>query len=285
MTVGAIVPTIDYAIFARAIQTMQSHLAEAGYYLIVASHEYNPLAEENSLRALIERGIDAVVLVGTDHSSAVLHLIKERDFPCLLTWSIHSSIPSVGFDNVRAGEIAAKHLLGLGHRRFGIISGRLRYNDRARDRLEGIRSALKAKKLTLETAYITEQSFSLNGGRAGFSKLASLGEPPSAIIGGNDLLAIGAMFEAQARGMKVPRQLSIVGIDDLDLASHVSPALTTVHLPSAELGQQAAQILLAMLSGEKKTQTVELPVELVTRGSTTMVDVRDNGDMRPSPRR
>lgn len=269
MTVGLIVPTIDYAIFARAIQTMQAHLAEAGYYLLVASHEYNSLAEENSLRALLERGIDAVMLVGTDHSDAVFRLIDEHHLPCILTWSVHPQITSVGFDNFRAGEIAAKHLLDLGHRRFGVISGRLRYNDRARDRLEGIKRVLKAKKVVLETAYITEQPFSLDGGRAGFSNLASLADPPTAVIGGNDLLAIGAMFEAQSRGLRVPRDISIVGVDDLDLASHVSPALTTVHLPSAELGREAARILLATLTGSDNAKTIELPVELTVRGSTS----------------
>ena len=93
-------------------------------------------------------------------------------------------------------------------------------------------------------------------------------EPPSAIICGNDLLAAGALFEAQARGIKVPDQLSIVGIDNLEISAHVFPPLTTVHLPTAELGERAATSLIAALRGESLRQRVELPVELVVRHST-----------------
>ena len=91
---------------------------------------------------------------------------------------------------------------------------------------------------------------------------------PTAVIGGNDLLVIGGMVEAQAQGRQVPRDLSCVGIDDLELAAHMTPALTTVRLPTAELGRQCAEQVLTRLAGDPGTRTIRLPVELVVRHST-----------------
>jgi len=266
-TVGVIVPTLDHAIFARAIQAMQTRLAEAGYQLLVASHEYNPVVEEAALRALIERGLDAVALVGADHTRGVFELLERADKPVVLTWSLRDGFDCVGFDNRRAGRLAAEHLLDLGHTRFGVVSGFLRYNDRARERLEGVREALHARGLALPAAQVSEQPFNLAGGRAGFAALAALADPPTAIVAGNDLLAIGAIAEAHARGRRVPDDLSVVGIDDLELAAHTTPPLTTVRLPTSELGERAANMLLSRLQGQRERQTIELAVDLVVRHS------------------
>lgn len=267
-TVGAIVPTLDHAIFARAIQAMQTRLAEADYQLLVAAHEYNPMVEETALRALIERGLDAIVLVGADHSAAVFRLLENAGKPVALTWSLREGFDCVGFDNRRAGRLAAEHLLALGHRRLGVVSGFLRYNDRARERLEGVREALRRQGADMPAAHVSEQPFTLAGGRAGFAALAALAEAPTAIVAGNDLLAVGALAEAHARGFAVPGDLSIVGIDDLELAAHTTPPLTTIRLPTYELGRRAAEILLARLQGPAARQTIELEIDLVVRGST-----------------
>jgi LacI family transcriptional regulator len=284
-TIGVIVPTLDHAIFARAIQAMQTRLAEAGYQLLVASHEYNPVVEEAALRALIERGLDAVALVGADHTDGVFQLLERADKPVVLTWSLREGFDCVGFDNRRAGRLAAEHLLDLGHSRFGVVSGFLRYNDRARERLEGVREALEARGLSLPAAQVSEQPFTLAGGRAGFAALAALATPPTAIVAGNDLLAVGAIAEAHERGFAVPRDLSVVGIDDLELAAHTTPPLTTVRLPTYELGQRAANMLLARLQGLKTRQTIELAVDLVVRRSTAPPRVGANeaaGTRRPA---
>ncbi len=267
-TVGAIVPTLDHAIFGRAIQAMQITLAEAGYQLLIASHEYSLAVETSAAKALLEQGVDALLLVGTDHSREVWSMIEDAPIPIVFTWSLHSHVDCIGFDNEAAGRLAAAHLLSLGHRRFGVISGHIRNNDRAASRLEGIRKALGEVGLHLPAASIVEHSFGYSGGRAGMAALLALAAPPTAVIGGNDLMAIGAMIELQARGLHVPRDVSIAGIDDLDLAAHTAPGLTTVHLPTSQLGRRAAEHVLRRLEGHETERIVEMPIELVVRGST-----------------
>lgn len=268
-TVGIVVPTIDNAIFSRAIQALQTRLAEAGIRLLVASHEYDVAAEASAVRSLLEHGIDGIVLVGTEHTKDVWAILDRASIPSLLTWSLKRGRDCIGFDNHAAGRLAAEHLLSLGHRRLGMISGALTHNDRAKSRLAGVRAALAAAGFSLPPECITEQPFSLGGGRAGLSDLISIAEPPTAIIGGNDLLATGALFEAQARGLVVPRDVSIMGFDNLELAANVSPGLTTIHLPTAELGRLAAERLLTRLqSSDGAPRIVKLPFELVVRGST-----------------
>jgi LacI family transcriptional regulator len=120
---------------------------------------------------------------------------------------------------------------------------------------------------------VSEQTFTFGGGRAGLAELFAAAEPPTAVVGGNDLLAAGAVFEAQARGLAVPRDLSVVGIDNLEIALHVTPALTTVHLPTARLGEEAAQHLLARLQGREMPGRTTLPIELIVRGSTARLRV------------
>jgi LacI family transcriptional regulator len=268
-TIGAVMPTLDHAIFARALQAMQRTFAQAGYQLLVAAHDYDRAAEVLAVRAMLERRVDALVLVGTDHAPDVWAMLKDIAQPIALTWSFHKKFDCIGFDNERAGRLAAEHLLGLGHRRIAMLTGRLRHNDRARARLAGVRRALSQHGLELPDDRVIQQPFSLAAGRDGMRQLLAGGASPTALIGGNDLLAIGAMMEAQAQGIRVPQDLSCVGIDDLELAEHMLPALTTVRLPTAELGQRCAQQVLARLAGAPGERRINLPVELVVRASAT----------------
>jgi LacI family transcriptional regulator len=267
-TIGAIMPTLDHAIFARAIQSMQRTFGQAGYQLLVAAHDYDRAAEAVAVRAMLERRVDAIVLVGTDHAPEVWALLKDIPQPVALTWSFHKQIDSIGFDNKTAGRLAANHLLALGHRRFAMLSGVLRHNDRARGRLAGVRTALAKHGQELPDERVMQQSFSIAEGRTGMRKLLATGEPPTALIGGNDLLAIGGMVEAQAQGLRVPEDLSCVGIDDLELAAHMTPGLTTVQLPTAQLGHRCAVQVLARLAGERGERRTCLPSQLVIRQST-----------------
>ena len=267
-TVGIVVPTLSHSIFAVAIDSMQTTLADAGYQLIVASHEYDPGTETAAVRALIERGVDALLLVGTDHARSLWSLIETTTIPVVLTWSLHRRLDSVGFDNFEAGRLAAEHLVGLGHRRLGVISGRLTHNDRARSRLKGIRAALAAVELEASALSVVQHRFGLGGGRDGMTAFLAMTHRPTAVIGGNDLMAVGAMLEAKARGLCVPGELSFVGIDDQEISAHVAPGLTSVHLPTSTLGKVAAQQVLSRLAGKKGERRTELPISLVVRDST-----------------
>jgi LacI family transcriptional regulator len=176
-TVGCVIPTLDHAIFASSTQSMQTALASAGYQLLVGSHQYDPATELDVARVLMQRGVDALVLVGTDHSPALWKTLKAWHKPSVLTWSCDARLPSIGFDNQAIGRLAAEHVLALGHRRIGMISGLTAHNDRARSRIDGVRQALLAAGLSLPPRLLTEQVFNLTGGRAGLRTLMSLPRP------------------------------------------------------------------------------------------------------------
>ena len=267
-TIGAIIPTLDHSIFARAVQALQTTLARNGFQLLLAAHEYAATEEAAQVRSMLGRGVDALILVGADHLPETWALITDAPIPVVLTWSFDDRLDSIGFDNAQAGYLAARHLLAIGHRRFGMVSGFTQANDRARLRIAGVRRALEAEGLDLPNARISQQPFSLAGGRAGLAQLLGLAEPPTAVVCGNDLLAVGVLLEAEQRGLVVPRDLSVVGIDNLQIASHISPSLTTVHLPTAELGRAVAEHLLARLRGELRNSRTEMPIELIERRSS-----------------
>jgi LacI family transcriptional regulator len=270
-TMGAIIPTLDNAIFANTVHALQKALDEAGYMLLIASHEFDAVVEARLTRTLVERGVDGLVLLGTTHDPGLLQMLETHQIPYVLTWALDTSgrHPCVGFDNRAAGVHIARHLLELGHREVAMVSGVTAGNERARERLEGVRAALAGHGLSLSPQRLLEKPYTLSAGRDGLREVLDAGGvQPTAVICGNDVLAIGALAECHERGLRVPGQISITGFDDMEIAAMITPALTTVHFPAAELGALAAQQLLARLAGQPVALRTELPVELVVREST-----------------
>lgn len=269
-TIGAVIPTLDNPIFANSTQALQRELGEHGYQLLLGSHEYDSKLEAQVTRALLERGVDGLVLVGTDHSPDLYRLLIAFRIPHVLTWSLDESghHDCVGFNNREAAARVAQYLYELGHRKFAVISGHTAHNDRARDRITGVREALAARSIELARGYVVEKPFSMQSGREALRAMLELDPRPTAVICGNDVLAQGAMIEAHALGLDVPRALSITGFDDMELAAQTPPGLTTVRIPAAEIGRRVARHILARIAGEDVEARTELAVELVVRGST-----------------
>lgn len=266
--IAAIVPTLDNAIFSRALQAMQSSLTAAGYDLLVASSDFHPETELAVLRRLLARGVEGLILVGAQRPAESWDLLAASGVPVVLTWCGDPRFDSVVVDNRAAGRLAAEHLLALGHTSLGVVCGGTQHNDRQRQRLEGVREAVKARGFDLPDWRVVEQDFTLAGGRSGCAGLLSLARPPTAIVCGIDQLAVGCLVEAQARGMRVPGDLSVVGIDNLEMAAHLSPALSTVHVPTGRIGAAAAQAVVRRLRGEASDRVLGLPLDLVVRQST-----------------
>lgn len=269
-TIGAVLPTLDNAIFANSTQALQHELGAHDYQLLLGSHEYDSAREVQVTRALLERGVDGLVLVGTDHSPELYGLLSGFGGPYVLTWSLDESghHDCVGFNNREVGARVVQYLYNLGHREFAMISGFTAHNDRARDRIIGVREALLARGIELAARRIVETSFSVQSGREALHAMLCSEAAPTAVICGNDILAQGALLEAGALGIEVPRALSITGVDDMELSAHLPPGLTTVRIPTSEIGRRAAQHILARLNGEKVATRIELAVDLVVRGST-----------------
>lgn len=267
-TVGCVIPTLDYAIFARSTNALQMALAAAGYQLLVASHNYDLDQEHALVLALQQRGVDALVLVGAERSRAAWATLRDWGHPVLLTWSADPRLPSVGFDNHGIGALATRHLLDLGHRRIAMVSGYTAHNDRARARAAGVRETLEAAGLSLPAHCVSEQELSIQGGRQGLDALLAAGAAPTAVVCGTDLLAAGVLLRAQALGLRVPDDLSICGVDNHELAAELLPGLTTVSLPTHDLGRVAAAQVLAALAGEPVARQSLLPFELLVRGTS-----------------
>ena len=268
-SVGAVVPTIDNAIFAAGIQALQRRLAATGYTLLLASSEYDPAQELEQVRALLARGVDALFLIGQDHDPQVFERLARRAGPYVLAWTSGAEPhPSVGFDNAGSAAGVAAYLIEIGHRLIAMIAGLTTGNDRARQRLQGVRSALSARGLTLPPTLVLERPYTIEDGREAMRVLMAQRPQPTAVVCGNDVLAFGALFEAQAAGLSVPKDVSITGFDDLPLAAQLTPPLTTIHVPAEAIGRRAADYLLRQLNGLPAADQGDLPVNLIVRGST-----------------
>ncbi len=268
-TVGTIIPTLDNAIYAVSTNALERRLERAGYVLLVACHEFNLDAETRALEAMLNRGVDGVVLVGQVHARATLDRLQASGVAHVFTWSsAKGRQPNVGFDNRHAGRLVAEHLLSLGHRQIAMIAGLTEGNDRASARLAGVREALASARVTLPDSAVMERPYSLEAGAEALATLVCARRKPTAVICGNDVLALGALREARVRGIAVPRDVSITGFDDMPMARVVTPELTTVHFPMAEVGWNAGEMLLGMLGEEVATVATELPISLVARQSS-----------------
>jgi len=276
-TIGAVIPTLDNDIFAKATHALQKTLAQHGYTLLLACHEFDLAAEAQVARQLIERGVDGLVLVGLDHRRELFQTIETSGVPCLLTWSLDPTgrYYCVGFDNHAAAMRAVRYLVDIGHRDIAMIAGETAHNDRARSRLEGVTAALTAMGLMLTPERVVERPYTFAAGRTGMRVLAALSPRPTAIVCGNDVLAMGALAECRASGIDVPGDISLTGFDDLEVSALMTPALTTLRVPTRELGEAAAGAILKMVAGEEVARCHELAIDLVVRETTAPPRERD----------
>jgi LacI family transcriptional regulator len=268
-TIGAIIPTMENAIFARGLQAFQEELRDNGFTMLVASSSYRPDIEEEQIRSLVARGADALLLIGHDRDGAIYKFLETQMVPTLIVWSYNPEIdrPSVGFDNKAAMRKMAQEVLQRGHRRLALISAEIALNDRARERLEGIRAAMCDAGLDADALEVIETPYGIENGAEAFGVLMAKKDRPTAVLCGNDVLAAGAMSRAHELGLKVPDDVSITGFDDIELAQVVYPALTTVHVPHREMGRQAARALVDMVHEGIAITPVDLGAEVMIRES------------------
>lgn len=268
-TVGAIIPTMENAIFARGVQAFQETLNDLGVTLLVASSLYRPSLEEEQIRTLIGRGVDGMMLIGFHRRREVYRTLARRGIATVVTWASDptETVPAVGFDNRAAMQALAEAVIAKGHRHLGVISARTDHNDRARERVEGVHAALARNGLQEADLPVVETTYSFEAGGYAFSELMALETPPTAVICGNDVLAVGALQEARRVGLSVPRDVSITGFDDIEVAGVIDPPLTTVHVPHRQMGLQAARALLEMIKTGHPVESRTLPTNVVFRQS------------------
>jgi LacI family transcriptional regulator len=269
-TVGAVVPTLGISIFADGVEALQNRLSEHGYTLLLANSQYDLKRELQEVRALIERGVDAIVLVGDSSSREVHALIKKHGVPVVITYVARSKrdLPAIGIDNERASYEMTRYLLGLGHREFGVIGNLPASNDRTRARFEGILKALSEEEIPFPKSRLVNASHSLAQGRMSLRQLMEMHPQITAVVCTTDTLAVGALSEARAMGFTVPQTLSITGFDDIEVSSQLDPPLTTISVPVEEIGRSAADHLVNAIAGCPIPAVNELPYRLVIRATT-----------------
>jgi LacI family transcriptional regulator len=269
-TIGAIFPTLTHGDFARAIQALQNELSRGGYTLLLACSEYNIEQEYQQARKLVERGVDALILVGENHHEDLLQFLTRQEVLYVNTFVYNPKTHGtcVGPDNHKALYRLTRYLVELGHRRFGVVAQSTANNDRAQARLQGIRDALAERSIAVRPSHFAEGYWGIHEGRQLFRRILAQKPWPTAVICGNAYLSVGALLESQAMGIQVPRQMSIVGYDDIEIMSELPIPITTVRVSSDEVGRRTARLLIARLDAKPSDEGFECDAEIVVRASS-----------------
>lgn len=249
-TLGLVLPTVNYSIFAELVQSFNDTVSDLGFTLLLATHGYDLKVEYQVLRKLLEHRVDGIALIGFDHSPDTYRLLASQKVPVIAAWNYTSDAPvsCVGADNSEAGETAARHLLSLGHRRIGFIFPPTAENDRARSRMEAAMSTVRAAGHDIAEEDIARAHYSTAEAKVVCRALLHPKPSFTALICGNDIIAQGVLSAAQELGIRMPQDLSVIGIGDFQGSAELLPALTTVAIPAHDIGALAGQNLVAQIA-------------------------------------
>jgi LacI family transcriptional regulator, galactose operon repressor len=268
-SIGVVVARLSYQLYPAMLEAIGGQLARLGQRMIVWDSEHG--GDAPAIRALRQGIVDGVILTAATRDSEFLAQIASPEAPVVLVNRNVDDYPSdqVSSDNLAGGRRVAEYLLANGRKRIALIGGVPRAST-IRDREQGFRAALKRGGAELAPQYYQRSdTFSHASGLQAIERLLELGEPPDAVFCVNDVLAMGAMDGARARGVRVPEDLWIVGYDDIELASWGAYDLTTVRQPMEQMVSEAIELLLAKIADPAKPLERRcLPNEIVIRRST-----------------
>ncbi|WP_425419382.1 LacI family DNA-binding transcriptional regulator [Oricola indica] len=268
--VGAIIPTLDHAIYAKMVDGLQEQLSALGMSLIINTSEYDLEREKTQARILVGRGVESIVLVGTEHDPDTTRYLRDAGVRQIYTYTcvVDGGDAAVGFDNSAAGRMIANYLRDLNHERIAMIAGVTKGNDRARLRRDGFLEGLEASGLSAQDVFVIEAPYKIENGIHAMQSLMQTYPRPTAVFCGSDILAAGAVKYCNSHGIRIPDDVSIVGFDDLEIAELVDPSLTTVHVPAKQMGEHAARMLSKTPSEKSGHDVHELQTRLIVRAST-----------------
>ena len=268
-TIALLVPTLVNPFYPIVAAGMQDVLQPRDILLTITDASI-PERSDTAIRHLVSRRVDAVVAAPFGLGSRVLDELREAGIPFVTL----GTAPTAGGDVVHTDDVegareVTAHLIGRGYSRVAFVGGDEDANP-TRQRLEGYRAALVEAGRKIDEEAVVFAEFTREGGRDAAQALLDGDDRPDAIVAANDLIAIGVLDIARERGLRVPEDLAITGYDDIDAASFVTPALTTVENPAREIGRTCARLLLARLDGDpsRPTRTVALSHRLIVRQSS-----------------
>jgi DNA-binding LacI/PurR family transcriptional regulator len=252
--IGLLVPELANPIFPALAQAMETQATKAGFATILCNIRGSTVAESDYVQMLLERRVDGMIFISSeaadlraDHGHYA-RLLGQGARIVFVNGALETlDVPHVGVDERAAGQIATQHLLDLGHTRIGFVAGPDRFRP-TREKAMGREVALDAAGIS-PNGLVAHGEFGVDGGRIAMRSLLEKPKPPTAVICSSDLMAIGALREATARGLRVPKDVSIVGFDGIEAATWIDPPLTTVEQPILDIARTAVTTLRGLISG------------------------------------
>jgi len=252
-TVGVVVTTITDPFVAEVVQGIEDTAHENDYSVILTSSAAEPEREMSAVEMLRAKRVDSVIVTSSRVGALYLEHLERIGVPVVLVNNHNEQSGrytfSVSVDNQHGGHLATNHLIERGHRCIAYVSGPADHSDDA-ERLAGYQQALDKAGIPFDPPLVVPGNGRLDGGERALSPLLGLAEPPTAVFCYNDMTAIGLLSAARQAGISVPDDLAIVGFDDIPFASHVHPRLTTVAQPQRDMGRQAMNMALALMTAD-----------------------------------
>lgn len=253
------------------VQGAEDEAAKAGVSLVVTSTHGRRIGNRHWVQHLASRRTDAVVLTVTDFQAGIAEELSKLNTPVVLVDPLGGTapdVPAVAATNYEGGMSATEHLLRLGHKRIGIITGPTPLAC-SRERMQGYRAALSKAGIAPDPRLEHWGDFMAESGATATARMLRLPEPPTAIFAGSDQCAAGVYKEAHVRGLSIPRDLSVVGFDDVMIAKWLQPGLTTIRQPLEEMAREAIRMALQLVHGTHIARPRQrLATRLVVRDST-----------------
>ncbi len=269
--IGVLVPDLGTGYIGEIMHGIDTELGVAQFDLMLFTTHRTAIKEANYVANMVRGMVDGLLLVLPRNPADYTGTLTHRKFPFVLIDHQGNSdpCPAVGATNWQGAYNATDYLIKLGHTRIGFITGSMDLGA-ATDRLDGYKAALRVNHISEDPRLVCEGTFFQPEGYSGACALLDIDAPPTAIFASNDAMAMGAMDAVRARGLRIPEDISILGFDDVPQAALVRPALTTVRQPLEQMGRVATQMLLDLLHDPSKhLDRIELPTELIVRGSTS----------------
>lgn len=269
-TLGMLVSTSTNPFFAEVVHNVERRCYERGYTLFLCNTDGDVVRMQASLDALEEKRVDGLLLLCSEASNEILHLLEvERRTPVVIfDWGPNSDIVDRIYDNsLYGGYLATRHLIDMGHTRIGCVTGPMGRRS-ARERADGFHKAMAEAGLSVRSEWIIGGDYGCEGGVAAMRALDALPERPEALFVCNDMMAMGVLSEAAALGIRVPAELSVIGYDDIHIARYMTPPLTTIHQPKGEIAAMAVDTLIDRLDSKRvRGEVILIEPSLVERAS------------------
>ncbi|AKE93923.1 transcriptional regulator RbsR [Cronobacter malonaticus] len=269
-TIGMLITASSNPFFSELVRGVERSCFERGYSLVLCNTDGDEQRMNRNLETLLQKRVDGLLLLCTETHQPSPAIMKR--YPAIPTvmmdWSPFDGGSDVIQDNsLLGGDIATRYLIDKGYTRIACVTGPLDKTP-ARLRLEGYRTAMQRAGLPVAEGYEVIGDFEFAGGLRAMQSLLALPEPPQAVFMGNDAMAVGAYQALYQAGLRIPQDIALVGYDDIELASYMTPPLTTIHQPKDELGELAIDVLIhRMAQPELQQQRLQLTPELMVRGS------------------